>query len=931
MTTENQGQTSPELAALQRALVPAPRLSYTRYNEGIRKTNGESKNCSWAEWAAERERAGNQHWPSGWDMDAVRWEGSDSEWDERVQEYKELLPYEVGCLMTGPRADKNVGALTWLFVDIDGLDSAAAVRLRDVLQASGVNYLLTESCTSRMSRPHGELPLKLHAYVQIVPIIVPSASITPRDTFKKDYWVPTYARACAALKRMAGLTEVDTSVDDLAQPAFVAYVPAAPSGSEPRPRRVIHADTGKALDLDAWLSIAEPNVPSLGPSAAPTAPASPAPAAHGPTPGHTTGSLVKLAAEQLGTLGPCVDTERQKYLVLCPWRNLHKSDPGQAMGRWDSSTVLYDNVTAAGEDGGFECKHEGCRDNGRARTAADFLSFARLQGTDLPDRPGYGAVPLGPAEATAESQEKGGEKKRGRPRKERKPPTRVVDGRQKIPFRADNLAGMRDAVLAAMARRADIFLRSSAIHDLLPSGLRLTPDAHLEAVLSECVCFVKTDAEGDEKAIGIPNGIVGALQDRGHWPGLRPLRAIVSFPALLPDGRLLSTPGYDADSQLLFAPDDEYPVPESPTREDALAARDRLVWFVRHTQFVDANGPSVWLSLVLTLVGRQAMSTVPAFGFDAAEAQSGKTALVKIAYALIYGQRVQTVTWGSETERGKEMPSWSTTPLVFWDNLAVPFADPNIDMAITAARARVRKFGQNGPNATWDLDFSITVWAYTGNNLAVGEDAASRCLIARIEKPATRRYDFDVDDDGFFRSRRRQAIIDCLTILRAFVVAGAPQREASYFRFPQWSRLIRQAIMWLGMPDPVGAKIVDASADARREAVRSLWQVFGSRAFNASDVDTAFRQNREEDDGAFRLRRRVVDNLRAVHSGPVEGPAIVGRALHKLCDLTFPVPASGEFPNGGTIKFTVRLAGAKNFYQLVFTSAEPTQLALSTG
>ena len=62
----------------------------------------------------------------------------------------------------------------------------------------------------------------------------------------------------------------------------------------------------------------------------------------------------------------------------------------------------------------------------------------------------------------------------------------------------------------------------------------------------------ETDEGSTEKLIHPQDWCCNAVFNRGSWPGVRRLEAVVNHPVLKPDGTILCEPGYDKDTGLLF-------------------------------------------------------------------------------------------------------------------------------------------------------------------------------------------------------------------------------------------------------------------------------------------------------------------------------------------------------------------------------------------
>lgn len=891
--------------------VSAPDLVFTQF-DGIHAQTGERMQMTWAAWAQARAASAVQQWPTAEHLCRELADIEATYPDEDVadasaiawKEAKLGLPVEVGAgLSDNRRADAAVNTITWLFLDFDVVTPADVAAL--VKRLAGFNFLVIESPTSRTQ----DKGLRIHAYVQIAALCLPAPPVPVREV--KAWWQRLYAVASTTI---ADGMALDTTVDDMAQPCFVSSLP--PYGD----RRGLTAGQGMALDLERlavlvsqpcprpWL--AAPAAVTV-PAAAATAPVTaPTPTKLGPTEGHSTGSLVHIAAAHFGLLidartnkTKLIAADTKKYAVRCPWADRHTSDTRQTMGWLDSSTVIYEE--AAEKDGGFSCKHDGDGSEGTCKraSAADFLRWARLNGAPLPDRPDWGGD--GVAEGKSSSK-------------------KATSGRTKIYVKVNDNKGMCDAAITALARHASVYQRDGVLLDLTAAGPRSMPREHLLTLLGTVADWAtKTmDKEGNwgEKVAKIPSEIPGAILKAPSWPGVRTLRSVARHPQLLPSGTILTKPGYDEDSQILLLPDAEFNVPSSPTKADAVAAKDRLLAYIKDTRFSDERGPSVWLAFLLSQVARAAVPTVPIFGFDAAAAGSGKTSLVKIAYGLVHGEMPALASPPSDdAEAEKRLPTWATSPLICWDNLKATFASPIVDQAITAGRCTVRRLGTNDGLS---VDLSATSWAMTGNNIAIGDDAASRCLIARLDVPTSRKYAFAVDDVAYYKAQRPHAISDALKILAAFIAAGSPQQpDVPYCRFVEFSRLFRQALLWLGMPDPVGGEVVDTEAEGKATILRQLaaWRADGdvseeaaSVPFYTGDLDLSMYKSDDETAEAYARRIALLASLGALIGKQIKAIQHLAAALGKMRDATVKL---GE----GSLTLRAQRQGAKQQYQLVFT------------
>jgi putative DNA primase/helicase len=91
--------------------------------------------------------------------------------------------------------------------------------------------------------------------------------------------------------------------------------------------------------------------------------------------------------------------------------------------------------------------------------------------------------------------------------------------------------------------------------------------------------------------------------------------------------------------------------------------------------------------------------------------------------------------------------------------------------------------------------------------LVIGGDMTRRALRGALdpgcERPELRV--FDVENPLDRAKRERAAFVrDALTVLRAYIIAGRPDPVPALGSFAEWSKLVPSALVWLGLPNPVG-------------------------------------------------------------------------------------------------------------------------------
>lgn len=141
----------------------------------------------------------------------------------------------------------------------------------------------------------------------------------------------------------------------------------------------------------------------------------------------------------------------------------------------------------------------------------------------------------------------------------------------------------------------------------------------------------------------------------GEWR-VPVLNGIISTPTLRADGSILQTPGYDYESGLLYDPGDAVfdPVPEAPSREEAIQALHILWRPFQDFRFAEPVDKSVLLAAVLTSFIRRSLRTAPLFALDAPTAGSGKTYVAAAIGIMAYGHSPTIISQGKTEEEDEK-------------------------------------------------------------------------------------------------------------------------------------------------------------------------------------------------------------------------------------------------------------------------------------
>jgi hypothetical protein len=354
-----------------------------------------------------------------------------------------------------------------------------------------------------------------------------------------------------------------------------------------------------------------------------------------------------------------------------------------------------------------------------------------------------------------------------------------------------------------------------------------------------------------------PTGLLKQIIAQGDRRKLKPLDGVITGPTIRLDGSPLTSPGYDAETRLLFDPMGD-PVPEvpiSPTLEQAKDALDLLMHAFESFPFVDAKARGALLAAILTAAVRPVLPTAPAFAFDAPIQGSGKTLLASCIGALTEGRSpdVWPHTQGRDDEETRKRLFTALRTgcrALVWDNVVGIFDSASMAAFITADAMVDRVLGKSESIRIPNRALLIL----TGNNLSLAGDLPRRVIICRIdpetEQPFARQ--FDVDPLAHVLENRSAMLAAACILIRArftHITKPAPGRLAS---FEAWDDLVRQTVVWaaamlrpLEFDDPMDlvreAQAADPEADALFALLDALKDKFKSAEFSAKAVIGAMK------------------------------------------------------------------------------------------
>ena len=365
-----------------------------------------------------------------------------------------------------------------------------------------------------------------------------------------------------------------------------------------------------------------------------------------------------------------------------------------------------------------------------------------------------------------------------------------------------------------------------------------TPSVGLiQYVLDERVAFLKRD-----KPASCPRDLATRLIDAATELRFRQCTGIVSVPLFL-GGEIIAAPGWHAPTGKIIAFDGPLPpIPEAPTKGDALAALAVLIKPFRG--YLSDSNPQLRAGLAaaaLTAVARPGLPTAPALVLDANTAGAGKGKLARALAVLASGTLPAIVTEGhGEAEIEKRIASaiLSGCQAILLDNLHNELASSTLESILTEGIATIRQFGKLGADITVPFSGLVIV---TANNAALRADMLRRMLPIRIvvdtDEPEKREFGFDPYLEA--KRDRLQILAAAFTILRAWRNSGEKAAH-TLGSFERWAELVAGAVQWLTGINPISLieerKAEDPKRADERQVIAGLHALFGEQKFTSKEA-----------------------------------------------------------------------------------------------
>lgn len=361
----------------------------------------------------------------------------------------------------------------------------------------------------------------------------------------------------------------------------------------------------------------------------------------------------------------------------------------------------------------------------------------------------------------------------------------------------------------------------------------------LNVRLSECASWSKYDGKEEKWKPAMPVGaVVAAVHVANHWPTVPMVTGIASCPMLRVDGTIAIEPGYDPATGIYIESScEKYPPLMKPD-----VAVETLTDILRDFPFETPAHQSAWVSLVVTMLARPAFAgTPPLHLFDANAPGVGKGLLTDVATMIVEGRKACRYSWSKENEETRKLittVAMSGAPYLLWDNVKGSLGGPALEQMMTTGLWADRLLSVNR-QVVLPIRF---LPAATANNCRVTPDMTRRIchsyLKTDLENPAERGNFHHANLLEHAKQHRPELVMAALSIPAGYVQAGKPdQHLPGWGSFEGWSDLVRNSIVWAGLPDPGETrKALRENADEETQTAHAIIHAWPTEPVTVAEV-----------------------------------------------------------------------------------------------
>ncbi|MEU5077070.1 bifunctional DNA primase/polymerase [Streptomyces asoensis] len=312
-----------------------------------------------------------------------------------------------------------------------------------------------------------------------------------------------------------------------------------------------------------------------------------------------------------------------------------------------------------------------------------------------------------------------------------------------------------------------------------------------------------TEQLEEERELLMPKSC-STILGRKTWP-LPILRGVVTSPVIRRDGTLLDSLGYDRATGLFLEPRVPLRRLAPQVTRDSLDRARAIVLdqVLADFPWVAASDRAHFLGALLTPILRPSFDgPTPMFVLTATAAGSGKS-LLKDIFRHCFG--IADTAWPeNDTELRKSITTQlygTGQPVVVLDNLPNGYV---IKSPVLSALLTSEVWGDRVLGATSKVTMpNDRLWIVTGNALRTGGDNGRRVLWVRLDPDCPdpdQRDNFTIGDlRPWLRHNASTLVAALVTLVRAWVAAGAPRVRVRKGDYSEWASLMAGLLDFLGV------------------------------------------------------------------------------------------------------------------------------------
>ena len=368
----------------------------------------------------------------------------------------------------------------------------------------------------------------------------------------------------------------------------------------------------------------------------------------------------------------------------------------------------------------------------------------------------------------------------------------------------------------------------------------------LRHVLGRMASWVKTDADGNQKAVLPPEVFLrDMLADPA--PPLPEIEQVALVPVLTEGGSILVKNGYDTASRIFMQSSIQLgPIPEHPTEKEineaAAFIQEPLTDFPFEGEADRAHAVALFL---LGFVRHAIDGPTPNHDIDAPVPGTGKSLLADVLLTPAFGSNKGIVTAANDDDEWRKRLTAQLVegrPVINIDNVRRSLDSGTLAAALTAPVWEDRRLG-----STEMIRVPVRcVWVTTGNNVVMSTELARRTVRIRMDPQA----ESPEDRTGFkypellrwVQENRSKLVRSALILIKAWVSAGKPHLKASPLgSYERWTHVIGGILEVAGIPGFLENRKAlflesDFEGQAWRAFVSAWWEKFKGVAVKVSDL-----------------------------------------------------------------------------------------------